>query len=162
MMDLREKLSPHFRLYEMVRTSHRYFDNNPTPEVIDRLRILCLHFLETIRKRFGPLRINSGYRCPDLNTAIGGSKASAHIYGCAADFVPINDHNTSEIVDWVVDESGLGFDQVIDEYSSTSNWVHLGMVRPVGNKTPRRQALTMRQGKYTPFASMALSAKTIT
>lgn len=144
-------LSLHFTLAEMIRTSHRYIDNTPTPDDIDRMTILCVDFLEHVRNQFGPLWVTSGFRCRQLNMAIGGSKTSAHMYGCAADFVPLYKQAGIEIVDWIVDESGLPFDQVIDEYSSTANWIHLGIVRPIGNRTPRRQALTMRGGKYTPF-----------
>ncbi len=152
MTDLREKLSPHFTLGEMIRTSHRQFDNNPTPEVLERLTWLCSKFLEPVRERFGPLWITSGYRSPKVNTAVGSSsKQSAHIYGCAADFVPMRQWKSIEIVDWVCDESGLEFDQVIDEYSSTSHWIHLGMVRPVGSTKARLQALTMRNGRYSAF-----------
>ncbi|KKN71054.1 hypothetical protein LCGC14_0424710 [marine sediment metagenome] len=147
-IDLHEKLSPHFTLSELVHTSHRYIDNNPTPEIVEQLRTLCRDFLEPVRTIFGPLRINSGYRCPELNTAIGGSKTSAHMHGCAADFVPLHDYTTNQIVKWIAD-SGLPFDQVIDEYSSTSNWVHMGIVPPV--RDPRRQVLTMRRGKYSLF-----------
>jgi len=145
------RLSPHFTLRELVRTSHRYIDNRPSPEVTARLKSLCMDFLEPIREQFGPLWITSGYRCRELNLAIGGSKTSAHMYGCAADFVPMRGQPTIELVDWIVDRSGLPFDQVIDEYSSTANWIHIGMVRPVGRQTPRRQALTMRGGRYFDF-----------
>ena len=145
-------LSPHFTVREMIRTSHRYIDNKPSPEIVEHLRELCRDFLEPVRDRFGPLWITSGYRCQELNLAIGSaSKTSAHMYGCAADFVPMREVATVEIVEWILELSGLDFDQVIDEYSSTANWVHLGKVRPVGNQTPRRQALTMRNGKYYPF-----------
>lgn len=147
------RLSPHFTLREMIKTSHRRFDNNPPGDMIEKLRELCLEFMEPVRKQFGPIWITSGYRSPALNNAIGGSPSSAHKFGCAADFVSMKGATTLEIVDWIVDESGLPFDQVIDEYSSTSNWVHLGMLRPVGKQVPRHQALTMRNGKYTPFDS---------
>lgn len=150
-MDLREKLSPHFTLGEMVRTSHRYVDNTPSPEEIKRLTKLCIEFMEPVRERFGAIWVTSGFRCRNLNTAIGGSDVSAHMYGCAADFVTYKGTPTIEIVDWIVDESGLPFDQVIDEYSSTSNWIHLGDVRPVGGQIPRLQSLTMRNAKYTQF-----------
>lgn len=151
MMDLTQRLSPHFTLGEMVRTSHRYIDNMPTPTDVGKLTELCLGFLEQARVQFGPLRVTSGFRCKNLNMAVGGSVTSAHMYGCAADFMPVSGQPAIELVDWLIDKSGLGFDQVIDEYSSTSNWIHLGMVRPVGGRAPRRQALTMRLGKYTEF-----------
>lgn len=150
-MNLDQKLSEHFTLREMTRTSHRRIDNTPSPDVVERLTQLCLFFLEPVRERFGPLWVTSGYRCKELNDAIGGSKTSAHIHGCAADLVPIRSRPTIEIVDWVVDESGLDFDQIIDEYTSTSNWIHLGMMAPFVSPKPRQQALTMRHGKYSTF-----------
>lgn len=149
-----ELLSAHFRLREMITTQHRYLDNTPSPEVIAKLTELCRRLLEPVREQFGPLLVTSGYRCPQLNVAIGGSKVSAHIYGCAADFVSFYHVPTRHIVEWIAsaDESHLPFDQVIDEYSSTSSWVHLAMVRPVGNQKPRREALAMRNGAYSIFA----------
>lgn len=145
------KLSPHFTLRELTRTAHRRVDNSAPEHIVDRLRTLCREYLEPAREQFGPLWITSGYRCPELNAAIGGSKTSAHMFGCAADFISMREVPTIEIVDWIVDLSGLDFDQVIDEYSSTANWVHLGILRPVGPDKPRRQALTMRGGRYLPF-----------
>lgn len=144
------RLSPHFTLRELTRTSHRYIDNTAPDQIVERLRRLCELYLEPVRAEFGPLWITSGYRCPELNAVIGGSKTSAHMYGCAADFVPMRETPTIFVVDWIA-ESSLDFDQVIDEYSSTSNWIHLGMIRPVGRQVARREALTMRRGKYAPF-----------
>lgn len=149
-LDLSAQLSPHFTLGDLVRTSHRTIDNTPGPEEIARLRILCSDFLEYVYSRFGQLWVSSGFRCKKLNDKIGGAKNSAHLYGCAADFVAIKGTKTTEIVRWIA-QSGLAFDQVIDEFSSTSNWVHLGMLRPGFETVPRKQALTMRLGKYTAF-----------
>jgi len=149
-------LSDNFTFGEMVRTSHRHINNMPGPDETARLKKLCQEFLEPIREKFGPLWITSGFRCRELNEAIGGSSTSAHVDGCAADFVPIVQPPllaipTIEIVDWVVDHSGLDFDQIIDEYSSTANWIHIGMLKPGWTQPPRREALTMRQGRYFPF-----------
>ena len=141
------RLSPHFTLAELTRTSHRTIDNTPPADVVLYLRKLCLVLLEPVRAEFGPLWVTSGYRCPELNRAIGGSKTSAHMSGCAADLVPMRGVLTIEIVRWV-SQSDLPFDQAIDEHSSTANWVHLGMKR---NGRPRRQCLTMRGGAYFPF-----------
>ena len=99
-MKLTEKLSPHFTLGEMITTSHRHIDNMPTPEEIERLTRLCLEFMEPVRERFGPIRVTSGFRCVNLNSAIGGSKASAHIYGCAADFVTYAATRSSLLFSW--------------------------------------------------------------
>jgi len=151
MVDLTKRLSPHFTLGEMIHTSHRTIDNTPTLEVVDRLAVLCEEFLEKVRQHWGPLWVNSGYRCLELNTAIGGSPTSAHMHGCAADFVPMYGWGTSDIAEWIM-KSTLPYDQVIDEYSTTGNWIHLGMARP--GKEPRRQALTMRHGEYRQFTGL--------
>jgi len=149
------RLSPHFSLAELTTTAHRTIDNTAPRSIIDRLRALCLALLEPVRDQFGPLRVTSGYRCPELNTAIGGAKASAHVFGCAVDFAPWGGfapgRRSIEIVQWIVD-SDLPYDQVIDEYSSTSSWAHLGALRPgVTEQKPRRMALTMRRGVYSRF-----------
>ena len=146
-LDLTRRLSDHFTVGEMIRTSHRYIDNTPSMQVLDELGDLCVSLLEPVRQHFGPLWITSGYRCPQLNQTIGGSTRSAHTFGCAADFVSMWGVPVNELVDWIA-QSSLPYDQVIDEYSSTTTWVHLGKVRP-GEGSPRRQAFTMRYGKYT-------------
>lgn len=150
-MNLKTKLSPHFTIAEMVYTSRRG-DNTPSPEILNRLRALCVHYLEPIRNEFGPICVTSGYRCLKLNRAIGGARASAHIYGCGADFFAGHGASCQRMVEWIIKDSKIRYDQVIDEYSSASNWVHLGMVRPIGGQEPRRQALVMREGRYTTFA----------
>lgn len=136
----------------MIRTSHRTIDNKPTLEVVANLEILCREFLEPIREQFGPVRVNSGYRSPELNKAIGGAKDSAHKYGCAADLDFLREGvTTTEVAKWLRDESGLLFDQTIDEFSSTSNWLHLGILRPEHEKLPRLQVLVFKGGKYSVF-----------
>ena len=92
-----EQLSPHFSLGEFVRseTAERLgIDNGLHPEachhdalVALNMARLCLFVLEPLREHFGqPIRINSGYRCPELNAAIKGSaRNSLHMQGRAAD-----------------------------------------------------------------------------
>ncbi len=151
--DPEEQLSPHFKAKELVRTGQRNLDNTPPKEVVDRLRILCVTFLEPLRVHFGPLYINSGYRSPEVNTAIGGSKTSAHMFGCAADIDPLKEGVTvRDMVLWLRDESGLDFDQIIDESAGpNSSWLHLGMKKPDASK-PRKEALLFRSGKYSIFS----------
>lgn len=154
-LDLRERLSPHFTLGELLNTSHREIDNTPEPEIIERLRRLCVEFLEPCRERFGPIYVSSGFRCEKLNKSIGGAKSSAHLYGCAADFVAMAPAvTTTKLVRWIAHESGLPFDQVIDEHTRTSSWVHLGMLRPDHEEESRGEALTMQSWadpRYTLF-----------
>ena len=82
-------LTEHFALEEFTRseTAERLgIDNTPSEAVVEHLRRLCVLVLEPLRQRFGkPIRINSGYRCPALNRAVGGVRNSRHLTGDAAD-----------------------------------------------------------------------------
>ena len=87
------KLSPHFTLGEMTKSnSHPEVYNIPSHEAIANLKRLC-GWLEELRKRYNakygvgeePIRINSGYRSPQLNRAIHGNANSNHMTGCACD-----------------------------------------------------------------------------
>ena len=145
------QLSDHFTLREMIRTSVRGIDNMPPPECMYTLTQLCNWVLEPIRTRFGALRVNSGYRCAELNTRIGGAKDSAHLYGCAADIEPIEDVQLSDIMRWLA-HSGVIFDQVIEEHAASSDWLHIGTLRPGHEPMPRGQMLVMRDGAYSRWA----------
>ena len=115
-------------------------DNTPSDEI--RLNLVRLAwFLESLRTKLNAhygkavITVSSGYRCPELNKAIGGSETSAHMKGLAAD---INVPGLKPIVvarfinNNMVEE---GFDQVIHEFG---RWVHIGLCEGV----PRLQELT--------------------
>ncbi|GGB91858.1 hypothetical protein GCM10011494_07780 [Novosphingobium endophyticum] len=72
------QLSEHFTLEEMIRpqtAAGRGIDNTPSPEVIANLEALCLNLLARVRLHFAaPVLVSSGYRCPELNVAVGGSR----------------------------------------------------------------------------------------
>ena len=89
------KLSDHFTLGEMTKSnSHPEVYNIPTHEAIANLKRVC-EWLEVLRKRYNdkygvgeePIRINSGYRSPQLNRKIGGVAGSNHLTGCAVDIL---------------------------------------------------------------------------
>ena len=123
-------LSEHFRLTEFTTSLvavTRRIDNTPPLPAICNLQQLCLHVLEPLRAHLGhAVRINSGYRSPRLNAAVGGVKTSDHTRGCAADiFVP--DAKTGrEWFAWMMDH--LEFDQLIWETASAGKacWIHVG------------------------------------
>lgn len=81
-------LTPHFRLSELTGTTTG-LPNEPTPDVVASLRVLCAAVLEPLRTRTGPLRVTSGYRSPAVNAAVRGSPTSLHRTGEAADVVPL-------------------------------------------------------------------------
>lgn len=132
------QLTPNFDLSELVASqtaARRGIDNTPTPEIIENLQHLATQ-LELVRTLLGaPLHISSGYRCPELNLAIGGARNSQHLAGQAADFTAPKFGTPAEIVD-AVRESNIDFDQVILEFD---RWVHISFKKS-GNK---RQALVI-------------------
>lgn len=83
------RLSDHFHLHEFVRssTAHKLgINNTPPPEATLKLQALALRCLEPLRIALGrPIHITSGYRCTQLNSAVGGSATSQHKRGMAAD-----------------------------------------------------------------------------
>ena len=117
-------LSKHFSLEELVRSQaavRRGIDNTPGPDELARLVELCTHILEPLRMRLGrPVYVNSGYRCKELNTLIGGSRQSQHMRGEAAD-IEVSGMTAPEVFHYILD-SGIEYDQVIEEFGE---WVHI-------------------------------------
>ena len=130
-------LSAHFDLAEFVtsETAERYgIDNTPNDEIVDNLRFLC-STLEEVRQLLDkPLIIKSGYRCPKLNSAIGGAKTSQHMLGLAADFI-CPQFGSAYDVAYEIARSNMRFDQLIYEGS----WVHISI-----SDMPRHDILTAR------------------
>lgn len=124
------QLSPHFKLNEFTKSEtaiRKRIDNTPGPNHTANLQKVCEKILEPVRNHFGkPVRINSGYRGPALNTAVGGSSKSQHCNGQAVDF-EIDGLPNPELAQWVADN--CEFDQIILEFydpkeGPNSGWVH--------------------------------------
>ncbi len=128
-MDIHTKLTQHFTLNELIRSSKASelgIDNTPPEPVLSNLIYLCTHILEPVREHFKkPVRINSGYRSLALNAAINGSQASQHMTGQAVDF-EIDGLANYDLALWI--STNLTFDQLIlENYVSgkpNSGWVH--------------------------------------
>ena len=153
------QLTLNFNLAEMIvsPTAKRLgLSNNPTQEHIENMRYCCEKILEPVRAHFGkPVQINSSYRSPLVNKAVGGSKTSQHVNGQAIDFeIPGVDNRT--VADWVADN--LEFDQVILEFytkgDTNSGWVHASIKKEGGNRRQRLIASKSKAGgtTYTPVA----------
>ena len=132
------KLSEHFSLGEFTKSgSHPEVYNVPSHEAIANLKRLCT-WLEVLRLRAGnPIRINSGYRSPQLNKKIGGAAKSNHLTGCAVD---IRVENMEQLLRYAVilldyaDESKQEFDELLIEKNRYGAiWLHFA-VRPKGNR----------------------------
>ena len=121
------KLTENFSLHEMtnsVTAVKRGLSNNPTPEHLENLKLLCEKVLEPVRELMKcPIKITSGYRSGQLNAYIGGSTSSQHMKGEAVD-IDLNEKN-AELYNAIL--SNLEFDQMIWEFGNDKNpdWVHI-------------------------------------
>ena len=127
------RLSPHFVLKELTKSqtaTRMGIDNTPNDTEIESLRVVCENILEPVRANFKiPFSPSSGFRCKELNEAIGGSPTSQHSLGQAADFEIFGVSNL-EIALWI--KYNLDFDQLILEYydndDPSSGWVHASIL----------------------------------
>ena len=135
------RLTRNFSLEQLIysETAERErIDNTPGPDIIENLRRLALG-LEQVQALIGfPLEISSAYRCPELNSLVGGTETSQHTKGQAADFTCAEFGPPLDIIKAVRD-SGIEFDQCILEYA---RWVHISF-----SKTPRVKVLTIYDPK---------------
>ena len=134
------KLSEHFTLEELTFSAtaqRKQIDNKPPAEVLENMKRLAAG-LEEVRAALGnkPMRINSGYRSPKLNRAVGGARLSAHMAGYAADFVCPDFGSPLKIVKALA-ATGIQFDKLIQE----GTWVHISFAPEA-----RRQMLTAHFG----------------
>lgn len=152
------RLTANFTLEELIvsPTAKRLgLSNVPSQEHIANMKYVCEKILEPVRAHFGkPVQINSSYRSPLVNKAVGGSKTSQHSNGEAVDF-EIPGISNKVVADWVADN--LEFDQVILEFynakdGANSGWVHASIKRNGGNRMQRLIASKSKSGgtTYTP------------
>jgi zinc D-Ala-D-Ala carboxypeptidase len=150
-MDLNQKLSEHFSLWECIRSetaSRLGINNNPPEDYIPKLEFICKNILEPIRQFYNtPFRPNSVYRCKKLNQAVNGSSISQHMIAEATDF-EVPGISNFDLAIWC--NNHLEFDQLILECYEmgqiNSGWVHASIkIYPVLN---RKQVLTFTGNQY--------------
>ena len=146
-------ISEHISYKEGTRSTtaiRRGISNNPDNEQLANMELLAEKVFEPLRRWVGgPIKINSFFRSPELNKAIGGSTKSQHCHGQAID---IDDTYgkvaNSEMYHYV--KSNLDFDQMIWEFGDDDNpdWVHISYVSEEDN---RRRCLKAerKNGKTT-------------
>lgn len=127
----------YFKFIEMINSAKAAefsIDNFPKDcDIIDNI-IYTMECLDKIREEYGlPLYITSGYRCPDLNTKVGGKETSQHLKGRAADINLGSVEKNRAFFNWVVcNRENIEFDQLIDE--SHFSWVHISFKKENNRK----------------------------
>ena len=131
------QLTQHFALSEFTRSDtarRRGISNTPGEQDIRNLKHLCAEVLEPLRGfARQPICISSGYRCPALNRAVGGSPGSNHLTGCAADIRLPTLRTGRQWFQWL--RRHVPFDELIWEHTSTgtTTWIHVAL-KPQGNR----------------------------
>ena len=117
-------------------------DNTPTKEHLVNMTKLAENIFEPLRTYVGgPIKINSFYRSPELNKAIGGSTKSQHCHGQAIDIDDTFGRMTNAEMYWFIKQR-LNFDQMIWEFGDDKNpdWVHVSYVSEEQNRNRCLQA----------------------
>lgn len=123
-------LTANFSLHELSKSETALrlgLDNTPDEEATENLRLLCEKVLQPVRDHYGKgVKVNSAYRSPESNAAVGGSKTSDHCKGMAAD-IEIPGVANADLAQWIMDN--LDYTQLILEFYTPgipdSGWVHV-------------------------------------
>lgn len=126
-----DRVSKHFKFSEFTKsdTANRYHINNTITEwdVRDNIVALVENVLEPLREAWGgPLFINSGYRCKELNEKVGGVETSQHCKGQAADVGVTDPYALAKLVQ----KMGLEYDQM----GIYASFVHLSYKKDGENR----------------------------
>ena len=128
-----EKISKHISFKEGIKsnTATRLgIKNTPDDYQVSNMVNIAINLFEPLREFVGgPIKINSFFRCEDLNRAIGGSSRSQHCEGRAIDLDDTFGHKTNaEMFRYIKDN--LDFDQLIWEFGDDNNpdWVHVSFI----------------------------------
>ena len=132
-------ISKHISYKESVysRTAtRRGIDNSPNKDQMINMEVVADEVFEPLRSWVGgPIKINSFFRSPELNKAIGGSTKSQHCQGQAIDLDDTYGRATNaEMYGFI--KKYLEFDQMIWEFGDDDNpdWVHVSYVSEKENR----------------------------
>ena len=146
-------LTQNFSLAEMTKSETALrldLPNDPEPDHLENMKALAENVLQPVRNYFGMgVKVNSAYRHPDVNKAVGGSTTSDHCKGMAAD-IEIPGIPNAELAEWIQDN--LEFRQLILEFYTPgvpdSGWVHVSY----NSSDNKKQVLTaMKENGKTVY-----------
>ena len=134
-----QKISKHISYKEgtySITATRLGLENKPTDNHLANMELLAEKIFEPLRSWVnGPIKINSFYRSPDLNKAIGGSSKSQHCHGQAIDIDDTYGYMSNADMFMYIKEN-LDFDQMIWEFGTEDNpdWVHVSYVNSEDNR----------------------------
>ena len=134
-----ERISKHISYKEAIKSNTALrlnIDNTPDSISLTNMTGVAHNIFEPLRLWVGgPIKINSFYRCPKLNKAIGGSKRSQHCEGRAIDIDDTFGYKTNAEMFYYIKDN-LNFDQMIWEFGDDNNpaWVHVSFDSLDGNR----------------------------
>ena len=131
----------YFTLAELLKSyvaKKKGIDNTPTFEIVGHLDELVGKVLDPLRAAYGmPIKVSSGYRCPELNKAVKGAATSVHMIGYAADLQVGGSFNKFRdfVVQWF-QKTGTKFDQLLLESDPKTGekWIHIGLYNNAGQQ----------------------------
>lgn len=145
MIDPKTQISRYFTWGEALfsqTAARKGLDNTPDDDTAEVMKVTAGH-MDAVRELLGqPIHVNSWYRSPKVNAAVGGASKSQHMKGEAVDFVCPQVGTPAEVAEKIM-SSGIQFDQLLIEFpESSSPWVHISFC-----DQPRRQALITHDGR---------------
>lgn len=143
------KISKYCSYTEAIKSQtaeRKNINNQPDTEQTENMKYVAKNVFDKVREAMGkPLYVSSFYRSPELNKAIGGSRTSEHMEGCAIDI----DHPTlnKKVFDYI--RKNLNFNQLIWEFGDEHSpaWVHVSLRREGENKKQVLVAYKDEKGK---------------
>jgi hypothetical protein len=131
-------LTQNFTLEEMEFSKiaiERGIKNKANDDIIFNLKLMCENLLENIRENIGcSIKISSGYRCPELNKAVGGRENSKHTKGQAVD-IYVDKFSPIEIFNYIKNNKNIfDYDQLIFEKTKNKKWIHISYVSKEKNR----------------------------
>lgn len=135
-------MGKYFSIAELTKSdtaTKKKINNQPTKQIETNLNQLVDNILDPLREAYGePIIVSSGYRCPELNKAVGGATSSQHTLGQAADIhTKSNTKEDNKKLFDLIKDLQLPYDQLINEYGY--KWVHVSY-----SPRNRRQILNIK------------------
>ena len=149
-------LSVNFTLEELIFSqvaTRKNINNNPSPQQIENLKLLCENILQPIRDKFGRVSVSSGFRSPELCVAIGSSINSQHCAnnGSSACDFEVYGVDNEELGNWIIKNTPV--DQLILEFykgkdEPNSGWIHASYNK---DKTRKQYLIAYRENDKTKY-----------